>query len=142
MAILNYSTKISAEKTASEIQAILGRFGAQAVMMEFSEGVVSAISFRLELNATLLSFRLPINSDGVQNVLKRNKDARSCFKTKEQSVRVAWRIIKVWVDAQLALVEASQAELAEVFLPYLQDATGTTIYSKLKSGGFRALEHN
>jgi hypothetical protein len=32
--------------------------------------------------------------------------------------KVAWRIIKDWVAAQLALIEAEQATLAQVFLPY------------------------
>jgi hypothetical protein len=42
---------------------------------------------------------------------------------------VAWRIIKDWTEAQLALVQAGVAELAEVFLPYAtHPQTGQTFY--------------
>jgi hypothetical protein len=40
--------------------------------------------------------------------------------------RVAWRIVKDWIEAQMAIVEAGQAEMAEVFLPYATIEDGTT----------------
>lgn len=39
----------------------------------------------------------------------------------------------------MALVEVVQAELTEVFFPYLQDNTGQTVYNKLKDGGLKLL---
>lgn len=139
MAILNYTTKVSADKTAGEIQNILGKGGASAVMSEYDNGEVSAIAFQLEITGQILSFRLPINTEGVLRALRRDCEPRWC--NKEQAVRTAWRILKDWVEAQLALVESNQADLAEVFLPHLQDGTGQTIYSKLKAGGFKALTY-
>ena len=35
MPLLNYTTKVSAEKTASEVMSLLSRKGATQVMMEF-----------------------------------------------------------------------------------------------------------
>lgn len=140
MAILNYTTKVKADKTAGEIQAILGKGGALAVMSEYINGEVSAISFRLEITGQILSFRLPINAENVFSILKK-EDIRNEFKNKEQAKRTAWRILKDWVEAQLALVESNQADMAEVFLPHLQDSSGQTIYEKLKSGGFKALTY-
>lgn len=140
MAILNYTTKIKTEKTASEIQIILGKSGAQAVMSEYHDGEVSAISFRYEEEGKLLSFRLPINSEGVFRAIKRDcKDNR--YRNIDQAKRTAWRIVKDWIEAQMALVEANQADLVEVFLPYLQDDNGATVYQRLKSGGFKALTY-
>lgn len=139
MAILNYTTKVKPEKTASQIQAILGKGGARAVMSEFEGGEVSAIAFQLEINGQILSFRLPINIDGVLRALDRDCEPRYC--SHEQAARTAWRILKDWVEAQIALVDSNQADLAEVFLPHLQDGTGQTIYQKLKSGGFKALTY-
>ena len=47
----------------------------------------------------------------------------------EQARRVAWRILKDWVAAQLAIVEAEQAQMAEVFLPYaVESQTGQTMF--------------
>lgn len=140
MAILNYTTKVKSEKTASEIQTILGKGGARAVMSEFENGEVSAIAFQLEISGQILSFRLPINIEGVHRAIKRDCDDRR-YRSKEQAARTAWRILKDWVEAQLALVDSNQADLAEVFLPHLQDGTGQTIYQKLKSGGFKALTY-
>jgi len=141
MPILNYTTKIKPEKTAGEIQSILGKSGAQAVMSEYQGGEVTAISFRYEEQGNLLSFRLPINSEGVLKAFKRQK-IRNCCCNIDQAKRTAWRIVKDWVEAQMALVEANQADLVEVFLPYLQDDTGTTVYKRLQGGGFKALTHN
>lgn len=140
MAILNYTTKVKSEKTASEIQSILGKAGAQAVMSEFEDGEVSAIAFRFDVNSQLLSFRLPINKDGVLRALKRDCEPR--YVNAEQASRTAWRIVKDWVEAQMALVEANQADIAEVFLPYLQDASGVTVYNRLLNNDFKALTHD
>jgi len=41
-----------------------------------------------------------------------------------QARRIAWRFIKDWVAAQMALIEAQQATLAQVFLPYAVVAGG------------------
>lgn len=141
MAILNYTTKVKADKTAGEIQAILGKGGASAVMSEYENGEVSAIAFQLEISGQVLSFRLPINAENVFSILKK-EDIQNKFKNKEQATRTAWRILKDWVEAQLALVESNQADLAEVFLPHLQDPSGQTIYAKLKAGGFKALTYD
>jgi len=138
MAILNYTTKVKTEKTAGEIQSILGNSGASAVMSEFDNGEIVAVAFQIKMNNQVLSFRLPINHEGVLRVLK-SQQIKNEFKNEKQAKRTAWRITKDWIEAQVALVEAGQAEMVEVFMPYLQDKTGTTIYNKLKNGGFKAL---
>jgi hypothetical protein len=140
MAILNYTTKIRAEKTTGEIQNILGKSGAQAVMQEYISGEVSAIAFQIEMNGQILSFRLPINSDGVLRSLN-EADIGNTYKNNDQAKRTAWRIVKAWVEAQMALVEANQADIVEVFLPYFQDSSGETIYNRLKGGGFKQLTY-
>ncbi len=53
----------------------------------------------------------------------------------EQAQKVAWRITKDWVAAQLAIVEAKLAEMAEVFLPYAITKTGNTLYKELSNNG-------
>lgn len=141
MAILNYTTSIAVEKTAGEIQKKLRLAKAAAVLSEYDdEGVMTAMSFRLKTSHGTLSFLLPARIDGVFKRLVDDGDIRNKYKTREQAARVAWRIVKDWIEAQIALVEAEQAEMAEVFLPYLQDpATGDTVYQKLSSGGFKQL---
>ena len=46
----------------------------------------------------------------------------------EHAYKVAWRILKDWVLAQMAIVEAGAAQLAEVFLPYALQPDGKTMF--------------
>lgn len=140
MPIANYTTTIKTEKTVGEIQGMLARSGATAVLFDFKDSEVSAISFRLIHNGVEVSFRLPANIDSIYVVLQNDPDIPRRLRTMEQAARVAWRIIKDWLRAQLAIVEAQQAEMIEVFLPYAQNPkTGKTLFKQLEATGFKAL---
>lgn len=143
MSILNYTTSITAEKTASEIQSKLAKAKAQAVLCEYGDdGVMSAMSFRIDTKHGMVSFRLPANTAGVLRALTKDKKVPSRLKTRQQAANVAWRVLKDWVEAQLAIVEAEMAEITEVFLPYAQNAKGITVYRAMEAQGFKALSHS
>ena len=121
MPLLNYTTKVSAEKTASEIISLLSKKGATQVMMEFGDaGQPVGLKWRVDSPRGALGFALPINPEAVhkvltaERVLVTNDQAR-----KEQALRTAWRIVKEWVAAQMALIETGMVEMEEVFLPYM-----------------------
>ena len=136
MAILNYTTSIATEKTAAEIQKKLAVAGAQAVLSEYDkDGVMCAMSFRVNN----IYFRLPINIEGVYTTLIEDTKIPNRLKTHEQAARVAWRIIKDWIEAQIAIIKARQAKLEQVFLPYAQNQDGKTLYEAVKDGGFKQL---
>ena len=138
MPILNYTTSITTERTASEIHRFLVSAGAQAVLNEYDDdGILSSISFRIGSD---IHFKLPINISGVYNILTSDKKVPAKFRTHAQAARVAWRIIKSWVQAQIAIIEAGQVSVDQVFLPYLQDKNGTTMYQVLKDKNFKLLE--
>jgi hypothetical protein len=142
MAILNYTTSISTEKTAAEIQKKLAMAKAQAVLTEYDDdAVMSAMSFRIMTPHGMIFFRLPVNTQGVLKAMKNDNKVPNRLKTKEQAARVAWRILKDWVEAQLAIVDAEMADLTEVFLPYAQGHDGKTMYQALQEGGFKHLTH-
>jgi len=133
MSLLNYSTVIKTEKTVSEIQGILAEAGAQAVMSEFDDArVLTAISFRMNTSFGLMSYRLPSRIDPIWKILSEDRNIRPKFRTWDQASRVAWRIIKDWIEAQLALVEADQADIDQVFLPYMEINAGVTVFDRLK----------
>jgi len=46
----------------------------------------------------------------------------------EQAERVAWRIIKNWVDAQMAILETQMVQFDEIFLPYMLNSKGQTFF--------------
>ena len=126
--ILNYTTQIKEEKTLSEIQSALARHGATAILAEYDSSTLSSVSFKIRTPHGIVSFRLPANIDGVFSCLKKNSRVPKRLRTKEQASRVAWRIIKDWILAQLAIVSADIADLEEVFLPYAQLPSGDTLY--------------
>jgi len=128
MPILNYTTKIRPDRTVAEIQNILAAKGAQRVMIDYAAGKITAVMFTLEIAGHTVEFRLPAKPEGVLAALKKQRVASS-YQTKEHAESVAWRIVKDWVEAQLALVEAEQAQMAEVFLPYAIQRDGTTVFA-------------
>ncbi|GAH40871.1 unnamed protein product [marine sediment metagenome] len=59
MGLLNYSTRIPAAQTAGEIQGILAKHGAKAVMIEYGVGgSAEAMSFQIKRGDNSLGFRL------------------------------------------------------------------------------------
>jgi hypothetical protein len=136
MPILNYTTSISCEKTSVEIQKKLVKIGANAVLVEYGDDKeMSAMSFKIDN----IAFRLPINIDGVLSLLKVNPKVPKRLKCKTQASRVAWRIIKDWIEAQIAIIQAGQADIKEVFLPYMQNKDGNTLYNSLKESNFKLI---
>lgn len=131
MPLLNYTTKIDADKTASEIAKCLSMHGAQAVLTEYDpkESTITAISFQIELNGTKIGFRLPCDWKPVYQVMTKGRriQRRSESEYHLQAVRTAWRIVKDWVEAQMALVETQMVTTQEVFLPYAVMKNGRTL---------------
>ena len=133
MAILNYTTSIATEKTAGEIQKKLAMAGAQAVMSEYdNDGVMCAMSFRINN----LFFRIPINIEGVYRQIKTERKLSKRLRTYEQASRIAWRLVKDWIEAQLAIIQTKMVKSEEVFLPYILTKDGKTIFQKISNNNF------
>ena len=140
MPILNYTTSVEASKTVGEIQTILGRHGARSITTDYDDnGNVSGVGFVLLIEGRPLSFRLPCNVEGVFNAMWKAKGVPQRSKNRPQARRVAWRIIKDWLEAQLALYQAGQAEMAEVFLPYAIAEDGRTAYQMFRESHVKQL---
>jgi hypothetical protein len=135
MPILNYTTTISVQKTTGEIQEILARAGARTVVIEYgADHIPEVISFDIEIKGRFASFRLPSHWQGVYQALMKSIVQRR-YKNEDQSRRVAWRIIKDWTEAQVAIIEAGAAELTEVFMPYMVNPkTNQILFEDFKSG--------
>lgn len=50
-----------------------------------------------------------------------------------QAIRTAWRVIRDWVEAQLALVEINMVTVPQVFLPYAIMRDGKTLSEHIES---------
>lgn len=133
MAIKNYTTSISVNKTIGEIQALLAKAGASAVMCNYNyDGLPSSIAFRIETPDGVISYQLPARIEKVYSCLC-HAGVEKRYRTMEHAGRVGWRIVKDWVSAQLAFIESEMVTLGQVFLPYAQNAkTGQTVYEMME----------
>lgn len=135
MAISNYTTKIDYYKTIGEIQRELAEHGARKIVVDYDDaGLPVSLTFAIDWNGQMIFFALPCNYHGVHKAMARAKVTKSLC-TEEQALRVAWRIIKDWVVAQMAIVEADVAGMAEVFLPYDITRDGSTLYNHIQLKG-------
>lgn len=139
MAILNYTTTIDAFKTVSEIERTLMKHKAKSIMKECDGESIVALSFLIDTGIRQVPVKLPVRVDECLKVLKKEKreNPRKQIKdTREQAERVAWRILKDWVEAQMALLDIEMVRLEEIFLPYIVDANGQTLFEKIEEQQF------
>lgn len=127
MPILNYTTTINASKTTGEITAMLAKHGANAVASYYENNEPSGIAFTIVTEYGPREFRLPANIGGVLDVLRKTRGVPTKLRTNEQATRVAWRILKDWVESQLAIIEAGMTRLDETMLPYMVMPNGATV---------------
>jgi len=131
MGILNYTTTIKAEKTIMEIQQILVKAGATKIVTDYKNGIPVSVTFCVIFKGNTIGFSLPAKYNGVFNSMKNDPKIPKRLLTDEQAIRVSWRIVKDWVEAQIALIEADLAEFTEVFLPYAITKDGRTFFDQL-----------
>ena len=114
MAIKNYTTTIDVYKSLGEIQGALASHGARKIMVDYdAAGHPIGVMFGIETQDGPRGFALPANVEGVRAVFARQK-------------------------VKATPGEAGQVQLDEVFLPYLTDGKGRTLY-QLYQGGYLAL---
>jgi hypothetical protein len=136
--LLNYTTSKEPLTSAGEITSLLVRKGARSISQEFEDGVLIGISFIFPVGGKPVTFKLPAREEGVFAFMlkqepwntRRGKPQESyCAHLRAQASRVAWRILKDWVEAQVAMVETEQAAMGEVFMPYaIANSDGRTMY--------------
>lgn len=152
MPFLNYTTEINVSRTLREIMELLTEAGAQSVVVKYVERQPVAVQFLIDTQFGELAYSLPANTEGVWRQLsvqsqQTTRDDRGRLRrpvplhlvTREQAQRVGWRIIKDWLEAQLAIVEAGMVPLPQVFLPYQTGADGRTVYEVLADRHMRLL---
>lgn len=127
MAILNYTTTVNAAKTIGEIYEILTKAKASEIGFENGDSGTKAIKFMIVFLDNPLWFKLKPNIDGVLKAMQRDKVAGR-FCTRTQATNTAWRILKDAIEAQMAIVQSNQGEIAQVFLPYAVDGDGRTAF--------------
>lgn len=147
---LNYTTTIPVHQTVTECQSILAAAGASSVSVHFEDGQPSGLSFSLKTPHGARNFTLPVNAVGARKVLARAASeglrihtAKVRIDSPEHAGRVAWRVVKDWLEANLALIAAQMATIDEVMLPYLNiqvDGEDKTLFEHYRAQERAALE--
>jgi hypothetical protein len=130
MALANYTTTVTALKSIGEIQGILVGHGAKHILVDYEEEEPVGLAFMIPTPYGDTGFRLPANIDAVQKVLNRQRVRSSV--DRQMAARVAWRILKDWVRAQVAILETEMVTIDQVFLPYMETKDGKTLYQVMR----------
>lgn len=138
MAILNYTTTVDAYKTVAEIERVLVKHGASSIMKNYDGETITGLSFLIDTGVRQIPVRLPVKINECLEILsiEKRKDTKNVKATREQAERVAWRILKDWVEAQMALLDVQMVKFEEIFLPYIETNDGKTVYEKLEEKQF------
>jgi hypothetical protein len=131
------NTEITADRTAAEITSCLVRAGAVAVSVRYENGCVTGMNWTMRVKGRELQFAMPARVEPVFVLLCKRRTGRLDHETKAriraQAERVAWRQLLRWVQAQLAMIEVGMAQQHEVFMPYIQQADGLTLFEFFES---------
>lgn len=143
----NYTTKIPAARTVGEVQGLLAAHGANRIMVEYESGSPVGMTFELFGDLGFHRYTLPVRVAAMAMLLSAQKKAgrlpgisAALANDPAHAERVAWRVTKEWVAAQLTLVAAGMASVEEVMLPYMVTDSGRTLWLEFSSSERRSLE--
>jgi hypothetical protein len=130
MPIKNYSTQVEAAKTCQEISLLLAAIGALRIQAEHDETQQpTALSLTYPVYGIPVRFQLPCNIEGVRKCLQKQKGVSYSQQSSDHARNVAWRIVKNWVDAQLAIVDSGAVQMVEIFLPHAVQQDGKAMFA-------------
>ena len=139
MPILNYTTTIDAYKTVAEIEFILMKHDAKSVLKNYENGSIVGLSFLIDTGKQQVPVKMPVKIDECLLVLQKEKKKnpkKQIKATRDQAERVAWRIFKDWLEAQMALLDIEMVRFEEIFLPYIETAGGKTVFERIEEKQF------
>lgn len=141
MPTLNYSTKVGVVQTVSEIHAALAKHGASRIATNYTDGKPTGLSFSLATPGGVRVFHLPVDVPAVHALLTRQRVSSARVDNRpEQAERVAWRVMREWLLAQLAIVEAQMVTMDQIMLPYMQWDANRTLYQAFRDDAMGEIE--
>jgi hypothetical protein len=142
MTTLNYTTTVPASRTIGEMGEMLAKAGAASIATQYDAGKPVGLQFTLNTEFGLKTFALPVDVHAAHRLLQEldaakklphaAQRAKGYYSTPQQAERVAWRVMKDWLEAQLALLQYRMVALDQVMLPYLVGGDGKTLYEAYK----------
>ncbi|KYK38414.1 MAG: hypothetical protein AYK18_17245 [Theionarchaea archaeon DG-70] len=143
----NYTTKIPVEKTIAEIEALLARNGATDIYKQYETGNCIGIKFAVMTDKGKVAFKLPLNVEGVFQViqnLKAQGKLRKLSKREASNIntarRIGWRLLKDYIRAAVPLLQSETVTIQQLFLPYVYDpSSDKTLYQLFEEQGLSLL---
>jgi hypothetical protein len=134
MPIKNYTTSVPANRSINEITTSLVKHGATDVLMSYEEGTgrIAALKFKIVVRGQPVGFALPVSWRRFQECLRQQGVKK--YRDEDYVYRVAWRCLRDWVLAQMALFETEMVELPQVFLPFAVAKNEKTLYENVIDG--------
>jgi hypothetical protein len=140
--IKNYTTDVPVDRTIVEIERMLTKNGATSILKEYVGERPVGLSFIVNTSRGPMPVKMPVRVDKVKDVFKLQV-SKGVLDRKywggewgdAQAARVGWRILRDWLDAQLALINVEMSSMTEIFLPYVySEKLGQTVYDMFESG--------
>jgi hypothetical protein len=142
MNIKNYTSEVAFSTSLAKIQKLLVSAGAKNIMLSYDDSErCEAVAFVLPMDGKQLTFQLPARVDAIYNLLIaefKRPTSTSYTNAKNQAERTAWKILAEWVEIQITMIRLEQAEVLQVFFPFLTDGK-QTYYEKIKKNDFKLL---
>src|SRR5258708_10690538 len=113
---------------------MLAAHGVTALGQTFDgKGTPTGLTFQIETPWGMRQYSLPVNVKGTNAALARaysRRDIPQRYANLDQAQRVAWRVMKDWLEGQLAPLQAGVSALHQVILPYMDVDHGTTRWAR------------
>ena len=128
------TTDVSPNRSVSEIQYLLAEYGASAILIEYEEGGIKAVSFKYKSDSEEIPYRIPCQWREIKGLLEKRSKRGPYKKNLEfEAKKIAWRQARRWVEAQLAFLQARQVKFEQAFLAYRLIGPNETLYERLEA---------
>lgn len=128
--LANYTTTVTAERSIAEITSLLVHAGARSISFEYFAARPVAVTFDIEVRKSAITFTLPCDWRGAVSALQSRRKRYGTI-NEDHARNVAWRCVRDWLRAQLALIEIGSAKCEQIMLPYAVMPGGETVYQRM-----------
>jgi hypothetical protein len=139
---LNWTTKIRAKVTAQECVGMLVDHGAERAGLTVKDRRPVGIEFQISTKWGLRHYALPVDVDASQALLFQAIDegrivpggggrTRAQLTSREHAEDVAWRVMRDWLEVQIAMIEAGLATMERLLLSWQLVAPGQDMFDAL-----------
>lgn len=121
-------TEVSSDRSRSEIERTLRRYGASAFAYGW-EGDMAQVGFKLADRQ--IRFRLPLPDPAAEEFVLtptgRERSEKASEEAYEQAVRQRWRALALVIKAKLEAVEAGISTIEDEFMAHISLPSGQTV---------------